>query len=254
MVTSDISFISIQNRHQGFPKHFHDTFCISLIRKGIENLELEDRLLYSEAGNISITNPYELHANPLVDRDKAVSFDTLYVSGDLMKHLLGTTVLFENRQIEDVQLNRLFTGVIKELQSENPIDEQATLKQFVQRLHHLGQVQHELPYAVFKEGQFAEIIGYIDQHLDDKIELEQLARIAALNKFGFVRKFKTITGMTPINYVLMKKIFAAKEQIGKFTDLTDLAYSYQFADLPHFSHAFKKYVGISPNDYKKQYK
>jgi AraC-like DNA-binding protein len=55
-----------------------------------------------------------------------------------------------------------------------------------------------------------------------------------------------------MNYVLMRKVFAAKEQITRTTDLTGLAYNYQFADLPHFSHTFKKYVGVSPNDFKKQ--
>lgn len=250
---NDLSYISVQNQRQGFPKHFHETFCISLIRKGVENIELEDRSVYTEAGSISITNPCELHANPMVDKDAVVNFDTIYISNDLVKYLLkGEAGLFDNRQVRDMQLNNLFAALIRQLRSETLTNDDAILRPFLQQLYHHSRKADTLQYAAFREGQFSEIIGYIEQHLDDKIELEALAKIAMLNKYGFVKKFKAVTGLTPMNYVLMRKVFAAKEQITRTTDLTGLAYNYQFADLPHFSHTFKKYVGVSPNDFKKQ--
>lgn len=65
--------------------------------------------LYIESGSISITNPYELHSNPLVDNFIRISFDTLYVSADLMYYLsAGKNIQFENRKINDVALNTAF--------------------------------------------------------------------------------------------------------------------------------------------------
>ena len=93
MVSNEISFISIESQNQDFPKHFHETFCISLIRKGIEKIELEDGFLYSPSNSISITNPYEVHANPVVDSDAKVSFDTIYISADFMSHVLNVNYL-----------------------------------------------------------------------------------------------------------------------------------------------------------------
>ena len=57
--------------------------------------------------------------------------------------------------------------------------------------------------------------------------------------------------MSPINYVLMKKVFAAKKQISADTELIGIAYDFSFADQAHFSKTFKKFIGISPNSYKK---
>ncbi len=58
--------------------------------------------------------------------------------------------------------------------------------------------------------------------------------------------------MSPMSYVLMKKVFAAKAKIHAGCDLTDLAYVYNFTDISHFSNSFKKYIGISPKAYRDQ--
>jgi len=55
--------------------------------------------------------------------------------------------------------------------------------------------------------------------------------------------------MTPINYILMKKVFSSKMLINSNTELTTLAYQYNFTDLAHFSKTFKRFVGISPKKY-----
>jgi AraC-like DNA-binding protein len=73
--------------------------------------------------------------------------------------------------------------------------------------------------------------------------------MANINKYGFVKKFKASTGMTPINYILMKKIFSSKSLIHPNSDITELAYQYNFCDLAHFSKTFKQYIGISPKKF-----
>lgn len=52
-----LEYISIENQTTSFPMHFHETFCISLIYKGIEQIQFEDQNLFTEVGSISITNP-----------------------------------------------------------------------------------------------------------------------------------------------------------------------------------------------------
>ena len=49
--------------------------------------------------------------------------------------------------------------------------------------------------------------------------------------------------------LLMKKVFSSKMLINSNTELTTLAYQYNFTDLAHFSKTFKRFVGISPKNY-----
>lgn len=73
--------------------------------------------------------------------------------------------------------------------------------------------------------------------------------MANINKFGFVKNFKATTGMTPMSYILMKKIFSSKKLIDPQSELTEIAYHYNFSDLAHFSKTFKRYIGLSPKMY-----
>ncbi len=55
--------------------------------------------------------------------------------------------------------------------------------------------------------------------------------------------------MTPMNYVLMRKIFSSKKYIKSNIELTEIAYKYNFTDIAHFSKTFKRFIGISPKLY-----
>ncbi len=250
-MTNELDFISVQDQSLDFPKHFHETFCISLIRNGIEKIELENHFLYSEANCISITNPYEVHANPLIDPESKVSFDTIYVSPELMTHFLnGEKIEFQNRQIRDVKINGTFKHLLIEMKQNKTSASELLLREFISQLSPYAQAPKE--ETASHSDYLTELTTYIEQNLEDKLYLDELARIVHLNKYGFAKKFKSLTGMSPMSYVLMKKVFAAKAQIHADCDLTDLAYAYNFTDISHFSHSFKKYVGISPKAYRDQ--
>ncbi|MXN93248.1 AraC family transcriptional regulator [Flavobacterium sp. Sd200] len=251
----DISFISIENQKCDFPKHFHETFCISLIKRGIEKIELENEFLYSNENCISITNPYEIHANPIVDKDIEVCFDTIYISTELMSYILKKREIeFSSRQIQNSQINKSFVQVFEYLKSENIKTTETSLKKFIYQIFPYSQIVKENSQSPLQSEYLSELITFIEHNLDNKIYLNELAKIAHLNKFSFSKKFKSLTGMTPMSYVLMKKVFSAKNQFTTDCDITDIAYSYNFADVAHFSHAFKKYVGISPKEYRTQLK
>ena len=87
MNLDNFEYISVNDQVTDFPQHYHDTFCISLIHSGVEVIEVDGKCIYSEKMCISITNPYEVHSNPVLDKNNTLSFDTIYVSPDLMKYI-----------------------------------------------------------------------------------------------------------------------------------------------------------------------
>ncbi|MCG8838976.1 AraC family transcriptional regulator [Tenacibaculum dicentrarchi] len=249
MILDDLEYITIENQSTEFPKHFHETFCISLIHIGVEQIDFENQSLFSEAGSISITNPYEIHSNPLFDKKTQLKFDTIYIPNQLMKNILnGKSIKFINRKIKNKNANNLF------IELKNAIDKQETetiefyLRQFIGTLKPYSQ-ENENDYSELNLENFKQINSYIETHIYDKFTLNELSKIANINKYGFAKKFKVLAGMSPINYILMKKIFSSKKLINPNTELTTIAYQYNFTDLPHFSKTFKRFVGISPKNY-----
>ncbi len=250
MVFDNLEYINIEKQTTAFPKHYHETFCISLIHQGIEEIEFDDYNLFSEAGTISITNPYEIHANPLVCSDNPVKFDTIYMSNDLMKYLLnGNAIIFKNKQVQNIKANRLFEHVKQTIDYKDAKAIENALQQFVHSLKHHAKV-YEDEYAEPDLHDLNPIKLYIENEIHSKFNLDELSRMANINKFGFSRKFKILTGMSPMNYILMRKVFSCKNIIDKDSELTEIAFQYNFADMAHFSKTFKRYIGISPKAYK----
>lgn len=249
MLFDNLEYISIENQTTDFPKHFHETFCISLIHNGIEQIEFSSQSFFSEKGSISITNPYEIHSNPLIDKNISLKFDTIYLSNDLMKYLLnGKNISFVNHKINSERANNLFLELKNAMDTKNPKSIEFSLKLFVNTLKFYSQ-ENEAEYTEQNFNDFNEINSYIEDNIYDKFCLDELSKMANINKYGFVKKFKASTGMTPMNYILMKKIFACKTFIEPSSELTELAYWYSFSDLAHFSKTFKRYIGVSPKKY-----
>ncbi len=250
MKIDGLEYITIENQTTDFPKHFHETFCISLIHKGTERIDFENQSLFSEAGSISITNPYEIHSNPLIDSKTQLKFDTIYISNELMKKLNdGKNIQFLNRKINSRNANKLFLDLKKAMEIGDSKNTEMYLKEFIAILKSYSQ-EHKKEYAELNLGNFNQINTYIENHIFEKFCLNELSKMSNINKFGFAKKFKAATGMTPMNYVLMKKIFSSKKLINHNSELTAIAYQYNFTDLAHFSKTFKRFIGISPKNYK----
>ena len=248
----NLELLSIRNQSQGFPEHYHDSFCISLIRSGVETLKMESGSIYSPAGTISLTNPYEIHANPIESGKQDLSFDTLYLSQELVDHFLKhKKSSFYQRVYRDAELLGRFE-IIKQAMGKPLFASQLenSLLEFLQLLNRSEETRiTERPLR--QHAKWSELILYIEQHLQEKLSLEMLADFVHMDKYHFSRKFRRKFGMSPINYVLMKKVFAAKKLIRGDSELIGIAYDFSFADQAHFSKTFKKFIGISPNSYKK---
>ncbi len=95
---------------------------------------------------------------------------------------------------------------------------------------------------------------YIEMHLSKKISVLQLAGSVFLGESQFHTLFKSQTGVTPHQYVLNKRIDAAKAYIeqGKFS-LSHIADLTGFTGQSTFTHAFSRLQGLSPSQYKKRY-
>jgi AraC-like DNA-binding protein len=251
MLLDNLEYLTIQNQVTDFPKHFHETFCISLIHRGIEQIDLEKHSLFSEAGCITITNPYEIHSNPIIDSTLQIQFDTIYISKDLMKYLFnGKNIIFIDRKINDIKANQLFIQLKKAIDLNNVQAIECLLFQFSAIIKHYSQEKKE-EYSELNFNALNNINDFIDNNITNKFSLDELSKIANINKYGFAKKFKASTGMSPMNYILMKKIFSSKKLITQNSELTQIAFDFQFSDMAHFSKTFKRYIGISPKTFQK---
>ncbi len=242
----NLELLSVHSQVTDFPEHYHETFCISLIRNGTEVIKSGESKIFTTTGNISISNPYEIHANPILDREINVGFDTIYVSQPLVDWLLNTKgISFENVQTSSNHQITLFNTLKFCIQNRLNTKIEVVLIEFLQALD-LKRSYTELD-KFNHSSQFIDVLGFIETNYHQKISLEKLAKIAYMDKYNFAKQFRKAVGLSPINYVLMKRIFYAKSLISQACVLTELAHELGFTDQSHFNKTFKQFVGISPS-------
>ena len=94
---------------------------------------------------------------------------------------------------------------------------------------------------------------YIDNNYKENITLEALAEIHHISKYYLVHAFTEEFGISPINYLISKRIQEA-EHLLSTTDfsLSLIGNSVGFSSSSYFAQIFKKQKGISPSEYRKQ--
>lgn len=95
-----------------------------------------------------------------------------------------------------------------------------------------------------------EAINYIDANLGTELSLQKLADTAHMSKTYFCSQFKKLNGISPWDYITIKRIEQAVSYIEN-TDMTrlEIAIKCGFNNTSNFYHAFRKITGKSPADY-----
>jgi len=88
---------------------------------------------------------------------------------------------------------------------------------------------------------------YIDAHLGEDLEIEQLALTAGLSLHHFARAFKTSVGVPPHRFVLQRRLSLARDLLTS-TDrpIADIAIAAGFSDQSHLARYFRRSFAVSP--------
>lgn len=94
---------------------------------------------------------------------------------------------------------------------------------------------------------------FMQEHLRERLTLDQLAEAAGLSRYHFVRRYRDRTGQTPMQAFLHMKVSRACYLL-EMSDLpvAEVAQRFGYEDPYYFSRLFKKTVGISPTRYRER--
>ncbi len=102
------------------------------------------------------------------------------------------------------------------------------------------------------EGRFRLVTDYIEDHLEQRISLEDLASLAGVSLFHFARGFKDAIGVSPHAYVTGRRVARARRLLSDpGLSLAEVAARCGFSSQSHFTTIFRKTTGVTPARYRR---
>lgn len=89
--------------------------------------------------------------------------------------------------------------------------------------------------------------AYMEEHVGLPLTVDQVARVALLNRYYFIELFKAAFGVTPHQYLRRKKLEYAYGLLRSGDSVTKVCYLTGFQSPGSFTHLFKKTFGCLPS-------
>lgn len=232
--------------NKNFPSHFHQSWSLAYIEYGSENIAFNNSGFLVSKNAIQLIPPYSIHKN-WSNKNNAWAYKALYISDDAIKNVA-------KKINADYSHLASFPYFITYCNSEFEINEKSIFKTlenlFLDTLNDVKQ-SYIKKYA---DEPFDDILNHLSLNYNQSITLETLQKEFKVNKFKLQKSFKKNIGLSPLEYLTTIRIENSKKLFYTDVPLVEIALESGFYDQSHFTHSFKKYVGVTPGNYKKNSK
>ncbi len=244
------------------PLHWHEFMEISRITKGTLLFKRGNDDIVLKEGDAVICCPEQLHYG--VAGSDGVSYFTIKfdiknllnqtkASPIYLESLMNFTTVFEPKTNDPEIIN-----VLDEIYSLNKSNTNPLI--IIGRLYVLIGLFYDKCLASYKipsqaDIKFTEVLKYVNEHFLDKISSKSVSEMFNYNESYFCRKFKSVTGTTIMNYILISRLDYAKKLLGESKeDISVVAAKSGFSDVAYFYRSFKKQYKYTPSEYRKRFK
>lgn len=233
---------------EDFPDHDHQVWEVHLFTSGRGVLNQDGATWPVSTGTVTVSPPGHGHS---LGVEASLSFYYCQFPGD--KEVMAPLRRLFERQSRLGPL-RVDSSTVAEAgrlkdKLDSPVSDRVAsgLHGFRAWLYDLAAGRSEPePDAVDKA------LVWLSQNLDRRVELDDLATVAGLDRFAFSRRFKARTGLSPLAYVHRSKVEAAGFVLaGTDLSLAEVASRFGFCDEFHFGKVFKKWRGVTPGRWRR---
>lgn len=102
-----------------------------------------------------------------------------------------------------------------------------------------------------RDDKIMEAVDYIENNLDDKLGIDEIAEEVGYSKFHLHRLFLERVGYTPYQYIKQRRLTRAAEQLVHTTKpIIDIAHDANYDSQQSFTFAFKQLYFCTPQRYR----
>ena len=254
---------SLHSAHEPLATHYHqDCIEIVIVLKGGQTYYTENGAFKLSGGDIFTAFLNQKHGSG-ESPEEVNEFIWLQIDLKPMKGFLGlnhdfgevlrkklserTTIVYKSKPDERKLIKNAF-AFFSSMQSDDIFQGLVLLVNFLNKISYVNENN------INTKSFFSDVINYIDENIENVIEMSELAKICGLSQSRFKHRFSEEIGFMPRYYINQKKIEKAKNMLKNNEDdsILDIAFLLGFTSSSYFSAVFKKFTGYTPSEYKKR--
>jgi AraC-like DNA-binding protein len=238
-------------RH-AFAPHTHEAFGFGAIERGVERFRYGGSEHLAPPDSIVFMNPDTLHTGRAETED-GWRYRMIYIAPEVLTELSGDAAWWFIGAVADgdrARAQRLSCLLDALWRADEPLAIDSLLSQVVATLRPLARV--DAPMRKEKPARFDRVIDYMRAHLDRSLRLEELAAIAELSPFHFLRSFRAQFHVTPQQMLMAHRLYAAKCLLAAGEPPARVAPATGLCDQAHLTRAFSCRYGVTPARYQRQ--
>ncbi|WP_424626535.1 AraC family ligand binding domain-containing protein [Achromobacter marplatensis] len=237
-------------RH-AFEPHTHEAYGLGAIESGVERFRYRGAEHLAPSGSVVLMNPDELHTGQ-AETETGWRYRMAYIDPDVVARVTGESDWwFDTAVGHDSACAQRVTALLDTLwQAREPLAFDSALYTLLGEFRRHAQV----PRAAPDEGalRFAPVIDYLRAHLSRRLTLDELAAVAGLSPFHFLRRFQAQHHATPQQMLMALRLFEAKRLLAASIEPAQVALAAGLTDQAHLTRAFSRRYGVTPARYQKQ--
>jgi AraC-like DNA-binding protein len=234
---------------QAFSPHRHDTYAIGVTLSGIQSFHFRGDRWHCLPGQCHILHPDETHDGG-AGSDEGFSYRIVYVAPWLVQEaLLGKPLPFVGRPVVDAaRLDGLSVDIWN---LEEDLDEISRTELVVAVANLLVEASSDGtasrgPLAV---ARLARVRDLIADSPADRRSMEELERLAGLDRWTLARQFRAAFGTSPSRFRTMRQLDHVRHMLRNGASLTEASNAAGFADQSHMTRHFKRAYGLPPGEW-----
>ena len=268
MQTDTFEVFHYKDSHPGTEEvHHHDFYEIYFFLSGSVLYNIESRSYLLTPGDVLLISPMELH-QPMFGQDQreyeriVLWIDKQFLEGFTLAGEVFTAC-FDTDNPNHVNLLRpeganrqfltfLLEQLISESSSKEPYQEisaMSYLSQVLVLLNRLALQQRKEEPAAAQDSAVYSVLGYINEHYNENLSLDDLANRFFVSKYHRAREFQRLVGTSVHRYIVQKRLVMAKQMLSAGKPSSEVYQSCGFGDYSNFYRAFKAEYQISPKEY-----
>jgi AraC-like DNA-binding protein len=249
--------------------HYHKQLELLLVLQGRLDVYLEQDSYHLEPGDVVVIGDSELHRDK---SDKMLDYIVLqfdleqffdhssipYIRYFSATHapLSKANYIFEENAEVKKEVANCVSRLLQEATDKSTGYELAAsilIKQILLLLLRNDTRKLLVEQDNFDKVRLKPVLDYVENHLTDRIQVEEVCKIANMSYYYFVKYFKKTIGLSFTEYVNYRKVkWAERILLTKDLSISEVGEKIGMPNMAHFYKMFKKYNDCSPKQFQRK--